>query len=68
MIEYILIKNINASEAHAHELGQLLSSRRKHILLNLIPYNPTDVCEAYEPPTQVFILLLLLELRAFYVT
>lgn len=51
MIEYILIKNVNDSETCAHELGLLLSSRRAFVLLNLIPYNPTPVAEAYEAPT-----------------
>lgn len=51
MIEYILIKDINDSESCAHELGMLLSSRRAFVLLNLIPYNPTPVAEAYEAPT-----------------
>ena len=52
MIEYILIKNINAREEHAIELANLLACRRDHILLNLIPYNPTSVAEDYEPPTE----------------
>ena len=54
MIEYILIDGINDSETHAHELGALLSAnndRRAHIIVNLIPYNPTDVAEDYHPPT-----------------
>jgi adenine C2-methylase RlmN of 23S rRNA A2503 and tRNA A37 len=52
MIEYILIQGVNDQPVHAHELGQLLTSRKKNILLNLIPYNPTDVTEHFEPPTQ----------------
>jgi adenine C2-methylase RlmN of 23S rRNA A2503 and tRNA A37 len=51
MIEYILIRDVNDLEEHAHELGRLLHSRRGSILLNLIPYNPTDVCEDFLPPT-----------------
>lgn len=51
MIEYILIKDVNDREEHARELGQLLSPRWEHILLNLIPYNPTEVSEDFEPPT-----------------
>jgi adenine C2-methylase RlmN of 23S rRNA A2503 and tRNA A37 len=51
MIEYILIKDINDRDEHAHELCQLLLPRRNHILLNLIPYNPTDVPgQSFEPP------------------
>ncbi len=54
MIEYILIKNINDRPEHAKELGELLviNDRRFHILLNLIPYNPTDTCEDFQPPSQ----------------
>lgn len=52
MIEYILIKDINDRECHAVELAGLLAVRREHIILNLIPYNPTAVAEDYEPPTE----------------
>lgn len=52
MIEYILIKDVNDKPEHAHELGQLLSKRKDNILLNLIPYNPTDVTEEFYPPLQ----------------
>jgi adenine C2-methylase RlmN of 23S rRNA A2503 and tRNA A37 len=55
MIEYILIDAVNNLETHAHELGALLSAnpnRREHIILNLIPYNPTAVAEDYQPPSQ----------------
>jgi hypothetical protein len=50
MIEYILIKDINDRDEHAIELAKLLKPRRDYILLNLIPYNPTDVAEDYFPP------------------
>jgi 23S rRNA (adenine(2503)-C(2))-methyltransferase len=55
MIEYILIQDVNDREEHAHELAALLSAnslRRKHTILNLIPYNPTEVAESYNPPTK----------------
>jgi adenine C2-methylase RlmN of 23S rRNA A2503 and tRNA A37 len=53
MIEYILIKDINDRDEHAHELCRLLAPRRHHVLLNLIPYNPTEVPgQAFEAPTQ----------------
>ena len=51
MIEYILIKNVNDRPEHAHALGKLLGPRRSNILLNLIPYNPTDVAEDFIPPS-----------------
>lgn len=50
MIEYILIRDINDKDEHALELAKLLMPRRDNILLNLIPYNPTDVAEEYLPP------------------
>ncbi|KAI9139506.1 hypothetical protein BKA69DRAFT_1085055, partial [Paraphysoderma sedebokerense] len=49
MIEYILIANVNCSVESAHELGRLLQTR--NVLLNLIPYNPTEVSADYEAPT-----------------
>ena len=50
MIEYILIKDINDKPEHARELVELLcgNNRSKHVLLNLIPYNPTEVAEDFE--------------------
>lgn len=51
-VEYILIKDINDRTEHALELGRLLAVRRDHVLLNLIPYNPTAVAEDYEPPSE----------------
>lgn len=50
MIEYILIRDVNDKDEHAHELAALLKPRRENILLNLIPYNPTEVAEDYKPP------------------
>lgn len=54
MIEYILIKDVNDTPAHAHLLGALLKARRLEVLLNLIPYNPTDAgkAENYEAPDE----------------
>lgn len=52
MIEYILIGDVNDREEHAHELAELLKSRRGYVMLNLIPYNPTEVAEDFHPPTQ----------------
>ena len=51
MMEYILIRDINDLPSHAHELGKLLLSRKNDVILNLIPYNPTDVAENFAPPT-----------------
>lgn len=56
MIEYILIADVNDSFVCAHELGALLTSRREHLLLNLIPYNPTDVNDEYQAPSEEQIL------------
>jgi sorting nexin-8 len=52
MMEYILIRNVNDREQHAHDLGKLLQPLKEAVLLNLIPYNPTDIPEQYEPPTE----------------
>ena len=57
LIEYVVIDQVNDSPQVAHELGQLLQGR--DVLLNLIPYNPTDVPFDYKPPlaenTRVFV-------------
>ena len=49
MVEYVLIADVNDSDAVAHELGQLLQHRT--VLLNVIPYNPTAVPFDYKAPT-----------------
>eukprot|EP00127_Corallochytrium_limacisporum_P002685 Clim_evm121s134 gene=Clim_evmTU121s134 len=49
MIEYCLIQGVNDSDETAHELGSLLRDRK--VMLNVIPYNPTDVPEDFKPPT-----------------
>eukprot|EP01114_Cavostelium_apophysatum_P005325 TRINITY_DN1615_c2_g1_i2.p1 TRINITY_DN1615_c2_g1~~TRINITY_DN1615_c2_g1_i2.p1 ORF type:complete len:454 (-),score=87.63 TRINITY_DN1615_c2_g1_i2:2-1363(-) len=49
MIEYIVIDQVNNSMEVAHELGKLLSG--KSVLVNLIPYNPTEVNEDFRAPT-----------------
>ena len=51
MIEYILIDNINNLPIHAIELSQLLLPYKDNILLNLIPYNPTNVTDLFHPPS-----------------
>lgn len=38
--EYILLDEVNDSEAEAHQLGQLLGNL--HALVNLIPWNPVE--------------------------
>ena len=42
-IEYILLKNVNDSIAHAHELATLLRGMNAYV--NLIPYNETNYIE-----------------------
>eukprot|EP00041_Stephanoeca_diplocostata_P032850 m.1065271 g.1065271 ORF g.1065271 m.1065271 type:complete len:498 (-) comp24219_c1_seq13:831-2324(-) len=49
LIEYVLIANVNDSDETAHELGLLLRDRT--IILNVIPYNPTEVPFDYKPPS-----------------
>lgn len=48
MIEYILIRDVNDTLQCAHQLGQLLEG--KDVMVNLIPYNPTDVSHDYKSP------------------
>ena len=50
LIEYVLIDGVNASEELAHQLGKLLQG--KDVLINVIPYNPTDVPHDYKPPSR----------------
>jgi 23S rRNA (adenine(2503)-C(2))-methyltransferase len=49
LIEYVLIRDVNDSDEVAHQLGTLLQGR--DTLLNVIPYNPTDVPFDYKTPT-----------------
>jgi hypothetical protein len=46
MIEYIVIAQVNDSLEQARQLGELLSGR--HVWINLIPYNPTEVGDKYQ--------------------
>jgi adenine C2-methylase RlmN of 23S rRNA A2503 and tRNA A37 len=50
MIEYCVLGGVNDDVAHATELGELL--RGRDVVVNLIPYNPTDVPMGHEPPTE----------------
>ncbi|KND04516.1 23S rRNA methyltransferase [Spizellomyces punctatus DAOM BR117] len=50
LVEYVLIRDVNDSQETAHELGQLLKGR--HVLLNVIPYNPTSVPHDYKTPNR----------------
>ncbi|KAI9356757.1 hypothetical protein DFJ73DRAFT_221170 [Zopfochytrium polystomum] len=42
LVEYICIKGLNVTEEAAHALGRLLAPRGPLVILNLIPYNPTE--------------------------
>jgi len=59
MIEYILLKDVNDRAEHAYELVRLLGPRRKHLLVNLIPYNPAETRELFERPDKETILTFL---------
>ncbi|MCS7171088.1 MAG: 23S rRNA (adenine(2503)-C(2))-methyltransferase RlmN [Aquificaceae bacterium] len=50
MLEYVLIKDINDSEAHARAFAQLIVPYRNKFKVNLIPYNP-DPSIAFERPS-----------------
>ena len=43
--EYLLLKDINDSEAQAKELVNLLKKYRLRALFNLIPFNPWPGCD-----------------------
>jgi sorting nexin-8 len=49
LIEYVVISKVNDMPEIAHQLGALLE--KQDALLNLIPYNPTDVGMDYKAPT-----------------
>ena len=49
MIEYVLIDHVNDSLECAAQLGELLKDR--HVVVNVIPYNPTDVPYDYKTPS-----------------
>lgn len=49
MFEYLMIKDVNDSDAHARELIGLMS--RHLYLVNLIPYNPTGKFKASDKKT-----------------
>lgn len=51
MIEYVVIRDLNDSEECAHELGQLLQTRK--CMVNLIPFNPFDGNSFREPSQDV---------------
>lgn len=54
MIEYVMIDGPTSTLECAHELGVLCANR--HMLVNLIPYNATDVADAMQCPTMEHIL------------
>ncbi|KAI9099734.1 hypothetical protein DFS34DRAFT_502808 [Phlyctochytrium arcticum] len=51
LVEYVLIADINDSIEVADQLGRVLQNRS--VLLNVIPYNVTDVPHDYRTPTRV---------------
>jgi len=50
MIEYVLIADVNDSVEVADELGRLLKD--KPVIVNVIPYNVTDVPACFKSPSQ----------------
>ena len=50
MIEYCVLGGVNDDEAHAVQLGELLDGR--DVIVNLIPFNPTDTPTGHTPPTR----------------
>ncbi|TPX35515.1 hypothetical protein SmJEL517_g02037 [Synchytrium microbalum] len=50
LVEYVLIANVNDSEPVANDLGRLLAGR--NVLLNVLPYNETNVPHNYKRPSR----------------
>lgn len=49
LIEYVMLAGVNDSEETAHTLGKLLQGR--DLVVNLIPFNATDVVPMYKAPS-----------------
>lgn len=49
MLQYILLGGLNDDLKYAHELGKMFKGKK--VVVNLIPYNPTDVKEVYKAPS-----------------
>jgi hypothetical protein len=54
MIEYIMLTGETSSFECAHQLGKLCENR--HLVVNLIPYNATDVKDKLQCPTDAHML------------
>ena len=50
MIEYVMLQGHTSSFEAAHELGKLCENR--HLVVNLIPYNATDVKDKLQCPSR----------------
>ncbi|KAI2498164.1 hypothetical protein MHU86_16307 [Fragilaria crotonensis] len=50
MIEYVMLEGPTSSLECAHQLGKLCQNR--HLLVNLIPYNQTDVKDKLRCPSE----------------
>ena len=48
LVEYCVLKGINDTKECARLLGELLGGKK--VVLNFIPYNPTDVIAGHERP------------------
>ena len=46
-LEYILLKDLNDRREHALQLAALIGDKRRHISVNLIPYNSVDEHSQY---------------------
>ncbi|KAJ3110625.1 sorting nexin, partial [Phlyctochytrium bullatum] len=63
LIEYVLIAGVNDSVEVAAQLGELLAGM--DVLLNVIPYNVTEVPHDYKPPNQEAIKAFLATVRSY---
>ena len=64
MVEYILLRDVNDTAEDAAELAELLGPHAGKLMLNLIPYNPTDATPEYRRTTEAVTANFMATLRA----
>ena len=64
MVEYILLRGINDKPEDAAALAALLSPHSDRLMVNLIPYNPTDATPEYRRSTEAATTTFMTTMRA----
>ena len=64
MVEYIMLKDVNDTAEDASALAGLLGPHAHKLMLNLIPYNPTDATPEYRRATDAATACFMSTLRA----